>query len=183
VSATTVRRLTEQAGTAFVAVQEAAVDAPALAPERETVPPPCASAPAQRLQLSVDGALVPLVGGVWEEVKTLVVGELDTTGHAHTLSYFSRLSDHLTFSRQATVETQRRGVDAAAVVCAVSDGAEWIQQVIDDHRPDAVRILDWAHAVGSLDAAAHAAYGAGPRHAQSWLAPQRHLLTHDTTIP
>jgi hypothetical protein len=72
VSATTVRRLTEQAGTTYVAVQEAAVDA------LETVPPP--REPAQRLQLSVDGALdgalVPLVGGLWEEVKTLVVGYL-----------------------------------------------------------------------------------------------------------
>lgn len=36
VSPTTVRRLTEQAGSAYVAVQEAAVDAP------DTLPPPAA---------------------------------------------------------------------------------------------------------------------------------------------
>jgi hypothetical protein len=168
VSPTTVRRLTERMGTAYVAVQEAAVDT------LETIPAP--RGPVQRLQLSVDGALVPLVGGAWEEVKTLVVGELDAAGHAHALSYFSRLSDHLTFSRQATVETQRRGVESAAVVCAVSDGAEWIQQFIDDHRPDAVRILDWAHVVGYLSKAAQAAWGMGTLRAAAWLDVRLHTL-------
>lgn len=30
-----------------------------------------------RLVISSDGAFVPLVGGVWEEVKTLVIGEVE----------------------------------------------------------------------------------------------------------
>ena len=47
------------------------------------------------------------------------------------------------------------------------------------HRPDAVRILDWAHAVEYLDVAAQAAYGTGTVRAQTWLAQQRHALTHD----
>lgn len=177
VSPTTVRRLTEQAGSAYVAVQEAAVDTP------DTLPPPAELASDQRLQLSVDGALVPLVGGTWEEVKTLVVGELDATGQAHALSYFARLSDHLTFSRQAVVETQRRGVEAAAVVCAVSDGADWIQQFIDDHRPDAVRILDWAHVVGYLSKAAQAAWGAGTLRAAAWLDVRLHTLRDGEPAP
>ena len=46
------------------------------------------------------------------------------------------------------METERRGVCQAKEVCAVQDGAEWIQGFVDLYRPDAVRILDFAHAAG-----------------------------------
>jgi len=152
VGGTTVRRLTERAGAAYVAVQTAAV----TLLERELPPPP--EGPAVQY-LSVDGAMVPLVGGVWAEVRTLALGEVvvrevrtrrdrERTVHAQDLSYFSRLTDHDTFARLATVETQRRGTATAGVVCAVVDGAPWIQDFVSTHRPDAVRILDWPHALG-----------------------------------
>ena len=180
VGASTARRLTERAGAAYEAVQTAAVEE-----IERTLPPAPAGPPVQFL--SVDGALAPLVGGEWAEVKTLALGvvqepKVNRRGepevHTTDLSYFSRLADHETFGRLALVETQRRGTETAGVVCAVVDGAEWEQGFIDLHRPDAVRILDWAHAVGYLDAAAQAAYGAGTLRAQTWLAQQRHLLTH-----
>jgi hypothetical protein len=175
VSAATVRRLTEQAGAAYAAVQEAALAeleaAPAAPPGSTPVP--------DVLQMSADGAMVRLVGGAWEEVKTVAIGVLPPdreTGHARALSYFSRLADHHTFSRLAVVEAERRGIPRARCVCAVNDGAEWIQQFIDDHRPDAVRILDWAHAVSYLSTIAQAAYGAGTLRAASWLEQQQQVL-------
>jgi hypothetical protein len=181
VGATTARRLTTQAGTAYEAVQTAAVERL----EREL--PAAPQGPAVQL-LSVDGAMVPLVGGEWAEVKTLALGVVqepvvnrrgEQEIHTTDLSYFSRLADHETFGRLATVETHRRGTETAGVVCAVVDGAEWEQGFIALQRPDAVRILDWAHAVDYLDAAAQAAYGPGTVRAQTWLAQQRHALTHD----
>ena len=180
VGASTARRLTEQAGAAYEAVQTAAV----ARLEREV--PPAPQGPAVQL-LSADGAMVPLVGGEWAEVKTLALGDVQKPRvnrrgeqqiHTTNLSYFSRLADHETFGRLATVETHRRGTETAGVVCAVVDGAEWEQGFIALHRPDAVRILDWAHAVEYLDAAAQAAYGTGTVRAQTWLAQQRHALTH-----
>jgi hypothetical protein len=139
--------------------------------------------------LSADGAMVPLVGGAWAEVKTLAIGEVGapawdararewvapTTG----LSYFSRLADAATFARLATVETHRRGTEAAGVVCAVADGADWVQGVADYHRPDAVRILDFPHAVEHLATAAQATFGAGSEAARAWLTAQAHTLKHD----
>ena len=181
VGATTARRLTEDAGAAYEAVQTAAVEVL----EREL--PPAPPGPAMQL-LSVDGGLVPLVQGDWAEVKTLALGtvqepELTKRGeeevHTTELSYFSRLADHETFGRLALVETHRRGTETAGVVCAVVDGAEWEQGFIDLHRPDAVRILDWGHAVEYLAPAAQAAYGVGTVRAETWLAQQRHALTHD----
>ncbi len=94
--------------------------------------------------------------------------------------YFSRLTDHDTFARLATVETQRRGTETAGVVCAVGDGAPWIQDFIDWHRPDAVRILDWPHALGYAARVGAAVYGTDTPAARAWLARQwRALLEED----
>ena len=114
VSRPTAERVTEAAGAAYVAWQTAEV----ARIERELPAPP--AGPAQ-LFMSVDGAHIPLVGGDWAEVKTLVLGVVQppkvvkgetvigTTEH----SYFSRLTDSDTFQRLALVETQRRGMETA----------------------------------------------------------------------
>ncbi len=146
VSATTVRTTTEQAGQAYVHWQEQ--QAASIQAECPASPP----GPAVQM-LSVDGAFIQLVGGAWKEGKTLAVGvvgeprEEDGERVVHTteLSYFSRMSESKEFEQQALVEIHERGVEQAGVVCAVTDGAEWIQKFVDVHRHDAVRILDFAH--------------------------------------
>jgi len=134
----TVWRLTEAAGAAYVDLQTAAVERL----ERSGEAPPAGPAV---LQASVDGAIVPLRGkGEWTEVKTLALGPVAATTSgpaAGELSYFSRRADHATFTRLATVETHRRGLETAGTVCRVVDGADWCQQCFDTQRPDAVRIL------------------------------------------
>ena len=52
---------------------------------------------------------------------------------------------------------------------AVSDGADWLRELISAHRPDAVQILDFPPAAGYLSQAAQAAFGAGSREAAVWL--------------
>lgn len=139
VSATSSRRSTYQTGQAALAVQQTEEER-----IREDLPEPPQGA--ERQAISADGAFVPLVGGEWAEVKTLVVaeviqnqeGEIDTA----QVSSFSRLADVETFSQQAVVELHWRGVERAKAVCAVTDGAEWLQGFIDDHCPKALRILD-----------------------------------------
>ena len=148
VSATTVRTTAEQAGQAYVQLQEQ--QAASIQAQCPASPP----GPAVQL-LSVDGAFVQLVGGAWKEVKTLALGvvgepeeeEGERVVHTSELSYFSRMSEAKEFEQQALVEIHERGVEQAETVCAVTDGAEWIQKFIDLHRHDAVRILDFAHAM------------------------------------
>ncbi len=179
VSKPTVRRGTEKAGEAYVEVQTAQV----AALEREL--PPAPAGPLVQ-QISVDGARVPLRHREWAEVKTLVIGTVgapvlvkgEPEVHTKELSYFSRLADHETFGRLATVETHRRGTETAGVVCAVNDGAEWEQGFVDLHRPDAVRILDWGHSSEYVSKAAQAVFGSGTAAASEWLGEQRHELMH-----
>jgi len=177
VSESTARRLTERAGATYAAEQDA--QAAALA---RTLPQ-CVNAPQCQL-LSADGAMVPLVGGGWGEVKLLAIGDVgaacwekdEWVVHTERLSYFSRMTDAQTFGELARVETQRRGTERAEVVCAVTDGAEWLQGLVDLHRPDAVRILDFAHAAGYVTRAAQAVFGSESMDGTAWLTTQMHEL-------
>ncbi len=181
VSEATARRVTERAGQAYVAVQEAVVERL----EREA---PAAPAGPALQQVSVDGAMVPLRGkGEWAEVKTLAigtVGEPEVNGqgepvvHTRELSYFSRLLEQELFARLALVETHRRGVETAGTVCGVVDGAEWAQTFLDYHRLDAVRILDWGHAAGYVAQAGKAVFGEGTAETAQWVERQLRELRH-----
>jgi hypothetical protein len=176
---TTVRRHTQAAGAAYIAAQ--AAERERLERER----PPAPAGPAVQY-LSADGAMVPLVGGQWAEVKTLAIGEVEvrcdadglTAAQTTNLTYFSRLADADSFTAQAYVETYRRGTETAKVVCAVQDGAEWLQGLVDVLRPDAVRILDFPHAIEHLTAAAQPVLGTGTPQLQAWLDEQAHTLKH-----
>ena len=175
----TARRDTEKAGAAYVEIQEHEVE------RLEKELPPAVQGPA-KLVLSADGAMVPLVGGEWAEVKTAVIGEPEpgmgekgeTVVHLHNLSYFSRLTDSNTFQRLALVETHRRGVETAGQVSAPADGSEWIQTFVDFHRPDAVRILDFPHAGEHINAIGQIVLGEGSPAARAWLGTQLHNLKH-----
>ena len=113
VSATTVRRHTQALGATAVALAEEEVARLVrlvrLEPGSEPEPPP-ATAPPERLVLGADGAMAPLVGGEWGEVKLVGVGEPKAArgpgGPARTtaLSYFARLADAESFGLQARGE-------------------------------------------------------------------------------
>lgn len=178
VSEATVRRSAERAGKAYEEIQRAVTQT--LLEELPEAP----AGPAVQ-QISVDGAMVPLVGGQWAEVKTLAIGAVqqrvvkgEQEACTEELSYFSRLADHETFRRLALVETHRRGTENAGKVAAVNDGAEWEQGFVDYHRPDAVRILDWGHSTEHLAAAAQAVFGAGTAETSEWLGVQMKELKH-----
>lgn len=177
----TIRRVTEAAGRGVVEDETKAAAGLAKSLARPSVQV------VDRLQqVSVDGAMVPLVHGEWAEAKTVVIGRVVQTGSgpkAEALSYFSRLCDHQTFSTQARIEFHRRGTEAAREVVAVTDGAEWIQGFVDDHCPDALRIIDWTHAVSYLNAAGQARFGPGTADCSAWVAAQTQTLWMDKPEP
>ncbi len=64
------QRYTEEAGAAYVELQTEEVER--LERDMPVAPP----AGADKLQVSADGAMVPLVHGQWSEVRTVVIGEV-----------------------------------------------------------------------------------------------------------
>ena len=184
VSKATATRITEAAGAAAVAVQTAEVDRIA----REY---PTSEAQPDTLLVSADGAMVPVLHGEWAEVKTLAIGEVappvleqgEPVVHTQQLSYFSRLTDNTTFEHVALGEMHRRGVDHARRVAAVMDGALWLQGFVDLHCPEAVRILDFPHAVGYLHAIGETVGPAGRLLSAPVVSQLAHDLKHDGPTP
>jgi hypothetical protein len=58
----------------------------------------------------------------------------------------------------------------------VQDGAEWLQGLVDVLRADAMRILDFPHAIEHLTAASQSALGIGTPEVKAWLDEQAHTL-------
>lgn len=180
VSEPTTRRYVEAAGKAYEEYQTAEVE------RLEETCPPVTKSP-QKLFLSADGAMVPLVGGEWAEVKTLIIGDIEPpvlergewVVHSKNHSYFSRMAESSLFRRLALVETHARGIEKAKVVAAVTDGAEWEQGFIDFHCPQAERILDFPHAAERVSQIGQALWGEESEPTKKWLGEQLHRLKHD----
>jgi hypothetical protein len=127
------------------------------------------------------------VGGEWAEVKTLALGVINEPVwegnewkvHASELSYFSRLMEAEAFGRAALGETHHRGVETAAQVVAVTDGAVWEQGFIDYHREDAIRVLDFPHAAEYVARMGNTVWGDGTATTEEWLNKQLHTLKHE----
>jgi hypothetical protein len=178
-SEASVQRYTESVGLAYEAVQLAEVERI----ERDW--PEVEEGPA-KLLVSADGAMVPLLGGEWSEVKTVVVSEVGEVSEAdgtsavwtHNHSYFSRLCDALTFQRLSLGELTRRCLEKASQIAAVNDGAEWIQGFVDYHCPEAVRILDFAHAAERICQIGDVVLGEGSAATLRWREEHLHALKH-----
>src|SRR6266581_3296274 len=175
VSKATARRATLATGQAALAVWEAEV-------ERLKQETPQGPAGADKQAMSGDGAFVLLVGGEWVEVKTLTIGEVTRNARGEVctqqISSCSRQASAERFAEAALVETHRRGLEQAAEVCAVQDGAEWLQGLVDYHRADALRILDFAHAAEYVNEIGQAVQAAGGRLPATWLKGVLHRLKH-----
>ena len=161
--AETVRRNTERAGRLSMPEQECVREHPQGAvPERQA--------------LSMDGSFVALNTKEWVEAKMLTVSTVDGDGTCRNVSYFARTAPYFEFSKQMRGEIARRGVKHSAQVCVVADGADWIQTVSSDHRPDAVRILDFYHSAERLAVVGHAVFDPDKTAFESWFHRQRREL-------
>ena len=180
VSQIVAQNCTETAGAMYVQMQEEEV-------ARLEGEMPEAARGADKIQISADGAMVPLLHGIWAEVRTLVVGEVqpaveekgEQVVHTQKLSYFSRKVTAQEFGRLALVEMHRRGVEQAKQVAAVMDGADWEQSFVDFHCPGATRILDFAHAADHINQIGEYVHGQHTPESQAWLQERLHRLKHE----
>jgi hypothetical protein len=137
------------------------------------------------MNISMDGAMVNIIGQGWKEAKTVtisaVIHELDLkTGEWHARltrhSYRAGLWDAAEFSNQQWAEASRRGVERTPYLSSVNDGAAWLWNIVGTCYGRCVEILDWWHAVERLWTIAQQRFGADSADATTWVAAQKQLL-------
>lgn len=142
---------------------------------------PIGTAPASaRLYVAMDGVRIMSTTGAGKEAKVGVVvperagpdGELDRA----VASYVASFETTATFGPWLALEAHRRGLDGAAEVVVLGDGAEWIWNLTAEHFPQATRIVDWYHASERIWELGRALYGETSRRGTVWVERQLALL-------
>jgi hypothetical protein len=123
----------------------------------------------------------------WKEDKVGVVYDArpcpERTGVAYegpppgTRSVRATMESWETLGNRLSALADTRGYARARQRVCIGDGAAAIRSIKDRCFPDAVFILDWAHAVEHLHQAAQAGFGPGPK-AESWFESQKERLWH-----
>lgn len=174
------RGTTYRHGAAAEAIERAEVERL----EREA---PASTATPKQLLISTDGAFIHLTDGEWREVKSLVVGEFESRWNqkkgevevkTSDITYFSRSYQIREFERYALAELHRRGMDNAKRLVTVNDGSEWIQSFADYHIPQAIRILDFNHALDYIADGGRIAWGEGTERFKQWFSRMASQLKH-----
>lgn len=170
-----VREATEQIGQERLEADEALVEA-AWDPKRLEIPEGPANVP-KRLYGSVDETSVHTEER-WRKPK---LGSWYTTNeppldkppeewepHAEEVSYYGDMAEAEDFGRLMYLTGVQRGADRAEELVFIADGAHWIWNLVEEHFPHAIQIVDWYHATEYIWKVAHAAYGEGSDLAKAW---------------
>jgi len=193
ISADSVRRITEGWG-ARVAEARAAEVEQVFTPSQEEAPVIAPIKPVgERGNVSTDGHMILVRGEGWKEVKLSVFSAVEvrpaeerpTPQSRRAQDPWVRLSGHScqaglwdadTLGRYQYCEGLRRGLEHCPHLSSVNDAAAWIERVTAENFPQAIRIVDWSHAMMHLWQVAHAAFGEGTPRSQEWAGSQADML-------
>ena len=169
-SASTVRTVTEGVGG-----QREQILAGEIAAAWATGLPPATSRPPERLVVALDGVRILSTDGGGREVKVGVVVPVrphPAGARRERASYAAGLEPAEAFGRRLALEAHRRGLEGAALVAVLGDGAEWIWNLAAEHFPRAIQIVDWFHASERVWDLGRALWGAGTEETATWVEQQ-----------
>lgn len=144
------------------------------------------------LYICPDGAMVPLVGDGKVEYRENKLGivfnnkdlvrKIDKNGKTTTRITGKRLVSSLgegvePFKKMLFAAAVKKGFYAAQTVVFLSDGAAWLSKCKEEFFPNAVRILDWYHALEHLWETARSLFGElNEEKCRAWAEPLQELL-------
>jgi len=124
-------------------------------------------------KIHVDEGWHEMKAGSWWTTRRLTNGELQAENITYYVDYLAAAE----FSDLVWTTGFQRLADQAHEVIFVADGAEWIWNIVQQHFPNAVQILDWYHAFSYVQAVAKVAFPDELERVH-WLEQQRHHLWH-----
>ncbi len=137
--------------------------------------PPVAGPSPERLYVAMDGVRILGVAGEGREVKVGVVAPARPAAGKEArgaASYAASLEPAAAFGRRLALEAHRRGLEGAAEVAVLGDGAAWIWALAEEHFPGATCIVDWWHASERVWALGRARFGDGTPETAAWVDAQ-----------
>lgn len=99
----------------------------------------------QRICGSMDGFMVLFEDG-WHEMKGGAWWTVDEQGKAQAIQYYVDTASADEFTDLVWATGFAHLADQAEALVFVTDAAEWIENIIAQHFPHAIRIVDWYHA-------------------------------------
>lgn len=151
----------------------------------------CAQTP-ELLVLAADGGRVQTrneeSGERWREDKIGIVYDAQAKPQvqaapgeyegacALTKTYTATMENWETLGWRLRLEAERRGYAGAKAKVFIADGARHIRELKEFQFPEAVFILDWAHAVQHLSDCGKAAFGEGSREYWKWYEKHKKML-------
>jgi hypothetical protein len=130
----------------------------------------------ERMYLAMDGFMAPFRDG-WHEVKCLVWWEEDAEGRVMRRHYVADTASAEEFSDLVWASGFAQLADQARELVVISDGAAWIENIVRQHFPHAVSIVDWYHARSYLFPVAEAAFPDAAER-KAWLERTTQALWH-----
>jgi hypothetical protein len=135
----------------------------------------------QRLYGALDAAKVHIRGEKEHPWRDLKVGAwFTTTGeppqnpedeweiHATDMTYYCDISEARQFGNLLWATGCQRQAQLAAELIFLGDGAEWIWNLVQEHYPEAIQIVDWFHATEYIAPVATAALATEAQQ-QAWI--------------
>lgn len=127
---------------------------------------------AERLYVAADGLKMAFTDD-WHETKIGAVYDVragaDGIDEPHRVSYVCGAREGPeAFGGRLYQEAAHRGVEQAQEQVVIGDGAPWIWNLMAEHFPRAVQILDFYHATERLHEVGRAVYGEGTDRARAW---------------
>ena len=178
-SENTIRRATQGIGEEVLSQEEdwlAESQDPAGLLEHARLPP--ARKP-RRLYGSLDGVKVPMQNewrelkiGCWYTEKDKVNApfsmETGERARATQITYYADIAEAVDFGQLLWATGYQRLAEQASELVFVADGAAWIWNLVQEHFPEAIQIVDWYHAVEYIAPVASAVFGENTPESQVW---------------
>ena len=178
-SENTIRSATQGVGEEVLSQEEewlAESQEPAMLLEHARLP---SDSKPRRLYGSLDGVKVPMQNewrelkvGCWyteeDEIRAPVSKERDERARATQITYYTDIVEAADFGRLLWATGCQRLAEQASELVFVCDGAAWIWNLVHDHYPEAIQIVDWYHAVEYIAPVASAVFGENTPESQAW---------------
>lgn len=168
VSARTIERLTQKAGTLAEGEESAAAE------RMRTWEAPAAEVTPARLYVAVDGTMVHETEG-YHEAKTATC-YWETADGKREARYVVRFASAATFAAFVWVLACRCGLQTAKQIVLLGDGAKWIWDHIAPLLEGAICIVDWYHALEHVWDCGKRLYGEGTEETRAWVEVLENLL-------